>query len=443
MQGREQHPDIGAHESRGIPWHRTAAWLNSAAWLVSMALVAGCGSRISAPPQPSGLVAPAAVVKAYEANSPVNPALIAADDVFGLKLLDAILPGTSGNVAIAPISIAMALQIVYNGAAGPSAQALAQTLQLGSLNAADINSANAALEASLINPDPKVQITVANSLWMHLAANPVSNAFIQTDTNYYGASIGDLSGAPGNVNDWVATETHGLITKILGPEPPGYYQQIIGIVANVIYFKGAWTGAFDPRLTQPAPFTRGDGTQVTSNMMSQTASFGYYEGADFQAVRMPYGAGRLSMLVVLPAAGLDITEFVTSISGATLDAWVANLQPAMVAVGLPRFTATWGASLTSELTGLGMGNAYCTSPTADLSGIAPNACISDVDHATSIEVDEAGTIASGATSVGVSISAVAAPQFTMTMNRPFFYAIRDDETGELLFVGVLEDPTAT
>lgn len=42
----------------------------------------------------------------------------------------------------------------------------------------------------------------------------------------------------------------------------------------------------------------------------------------------------------------------------------------------------------------------------------------------------------------MTITAVAAPQFTMTMNRPFFYAVRDDDNGALLFVGVLEDPTS-
>ena len=40
------------------------------------------------------------------------------------------------------------------------------------------------------------------------------------------------------------------------------------------------------------------------------------------------------------------------------------------------------------------------------------------------------------------ISVVQAPQFSMTMDHPFLYAIRDDKTGELLFVGVLANPNA-
>jgi serine protease inhibitor len=31
--------------------------------------------------------------------------------------------------------------------------------------------------------------------------------------------------------------------------------------------------------------------------------------------------------------------------------------------------------------------------------------------------------------------------FTMNMDRPFLYAIRDDVTGELLFIGALMNPS--
>jgi serine protease inhibitor len=121
------------------------------------------------------------------------------------------LTGAAGNVAISPISVAMTLQIVYNGAGGSTQQAMAQTLELGTLSTQDLNSDNAALQGSLINPDPKVQLTIANSLWMQLSSNAVSPSFTQMDETYYGATVGDLSGAPDNVNAWVASETGGLL----------------------------------------------------------------------------------------------------------------------------------------------------------------------------------------------------------------------------------------
>jgi serpin B len=87
-----------------------------------------------------------------------------------------------------------------------------------------------------------------------------------------------------------------------------------------------------------------------------------------------------------------------------------------------------------------MGVAFCQSNAASFPGIAQNACISDVEHKTVVEVDESGTVAAGATTVTVGITAVQAPQWSITMDHPFFYAIEDDKTGELLFVGVMMNP---
>ena len=236
------------------------------------------GSMPGAPSSPSS-TAPPAVMQAQQANTPVDPAIVTADNTFGLNLFQNLNSGATVNVSIAPISVAMALQIVYNGAGGATQQGMAQTLQLGSLSTQDLNNDNAALQGSLMNPDPQVQLTIANSLWMHLGMNSVPAAFTQMDQTYYGATVGDLAGAPANVNDWVNTETDGLITSIL---PNANYASVVAVIANVIYFKGQWSTEFDPSLTAPAPFTLMDGSQVLVPMMHQSASYGYLQGANFQ-----------------------------------------------------------------------------------------------------------------------------------------------------------------
>jgi serine protease inhibitor len=173
-------------------------------------------------------------------EQPADAAIVAADNAFGLNLLNILMPGNAGNnTAIAPISVAMALQIVYNGASGTTQQAMAKTLQLNGMSLQTLNTDNAALLASLLDPDPQVTVTVANSLWLLLSDNPVSASFTGTDQTYYGAEIGDLAGAPANVNVWVATQTDGLITQIL---PDGDYSngKTAAVIANVVYFKGKW-----------------------------------------------------------------------------------------------------------------------------------------------------------------------------------------------------------
>jgi len=410
--------------------------------------VGGCGgssdggSMSPSPPAPPSSpsdpsTAPPAVMQAQQANTPVDPAIVTADNTFGLNLFQNLYSGTPGNVAIAPISVAMALQIVYNGAGGATQQGMAQTLQLGSLSTQDLNSDNAALQGSLLNPDPQVNLTIANSLWMHLDTNSVPAAFTQLDQTYYGATVGDLAGAPANVNNWVSTETDGLITNIL---PNANYAAVVAVIANVIYFKGQWSTAFDPSQTAAAPFTLGDGTQVSVPMMHQSATYGYLQGANFQAVRIPYGQGRFSMLVVMPSAGTSLDSFVASLTPDMLSGWVGQLQTGLGNLSMPKFTATFAASLVQPLTTLGMQAAFCADAQASFPGLGL-VCIQDVEHKTVVEVDESGTVAAGATTVTIGPTAVELPLFTLTLDQPFLYAIRDDKTGELLFIGTMTNPS--
>jgi serpin B len=52
-------------------------------------------------------------------------------------------------------------------------------------------------------------------------------------------------------------------------------------------------------------------------------------------------------------------------------------------------------------------------------------------------------VAAGGTSGGIGITALPSPQFSMTMDRPFFYCISDDANGALLFIGTMVAPTQT
>jgi serine protease inhibitor len=328
----------------------------------------------------------------------IDPQIVTSDNTFGVALFKTLARDNPGNIAISPVSLALALQIAYNGAAGTTRQSMARTLDLGSLATQQLNKANAALLTSLRDADPQVQLTIANSLWGHLDHDPMSPTFTQTVKTFYGAQVGDLSKAPANVNAWVAQETRGLITQILPDEPASYYQRVTAIIATAIYFKGRWSRPFDARSTVSAPFTLGDATKTSTKMMQQTGDYEYLQESQFQALRIPYGRGQLSMLIVLPNSGVSLGSFIAGITADDLAGWIAHLQQSFGKVALPRFTATYRASLPDALTTLGMGVAFCSSRAADFSGIGPGYCLSDVEHAAVVKVDEIGTVAAAATS---------------------------------------------
>jgi serine protease inhibitor len=160
---------------------------------------------------------------------------------------------------------------------------------------------------------------------------------------------------------------------------------------------------------------------------------------DFQAVRMPYGQGRFSMLIILPNAGAAVATFAAGIAVDDLNGLMAQLEPSTVTIALPRFSASYGTSLTAALASLGMGIAF--GPSAEFSALAPAFTVNVVEHKTVVEVDETGTGTVAAAATGIGDATVAPQQYTMTMSHPFFYAIQDDKTGDLLFIGLLMNPS--
>ena len=420
------------------------------ALVLAMVVLAGCdgGAATTQSPTQNPASVPAAITQAKADNTPVSPQIVTADNEFGWSVLQA-LQAKRGpvNLFISPLSLSMALQVVYFGAAGTTQDAMAQTLQLGSWTKQQVNDANAALQASFIDADPQVQLQIANSLWIHQSQSAVLPAFTQMDQDYYGATIGDLAGAPQNVNAWVAQQTDGLIPAVLPPEPTDY-SKVTAIIVNAVYFKGQWTTAFDPKGTQAAPFTLSDGTTVSVSMMNQTATFAYFRGADFQMVRLPYGQGRMSMLIVLPDAGQQLTDFLSHLTLTALDTSISQMQSDSGAVALPKFDISSSNQMGPTLTGLGMGVALtCPDPirsalTADFSDLTPDpVCVDSVLHDARIQVDETGTVAAAVTTVPIGITTVQGPEFSIVLDHPFLYAIRDDSTGELLFIGTLLNPS--
>jgi serine protease inhibitor len=383
-------------------------------------------------------LAVAACCCAAVADAQPDPAVIAADNAFGLKLLKSLPADGSGNVVISPTSIAMALQIVYNGAQGATRQAMAAALQLNALGADQVNAANQALQASLADPGPQNQLIIANSLWVRHGGRDIEPAFTQINKSYYAAEIGDLAGAPDNVNAWISRKTQGLIPELL---PQQDYREAVAIVANAIYFKGRWSHPFDPSETVPELFKTASGLRANCLMMKQQRHLPYFQTAEFAAVRLTYGPDRrLSMLILLPNSGHSLGYVVAGATADSLKHWLTLFQSTDVVLSLPRFKVSYKKSLPIALHALGMGIAF-DPRRGDFSGIAPNIYLSDVEHAALVQVDESGTTAAAATSGMARLSSAPVDlPITFEVDHPFLFAILDETSGALLFAGTVGNP---
>jgi len=155
-----------------------------------------------------------------------------------------------------------------------------------------------------------------------------------------------------------------------------------------------------------------------------------------EVVELLYGNGAFVMTLVLPAAGRSLTELTEELDAGRWAEWTGALAEHKLGLALPKFKLEYKRELKDDLSALGMRVAF-DPDRADFSAmlggpVAGNLYISKVIQKTFVDVNEEGTTAAAATSVGISVTS--AP-LTIQFDRPFLFAIRERHSGTILFVG--------
>jgi len=378
--------------------------------------------------------------------------LVEGNSAFAFELYQA-LKGQGGNLFYSPYSISLALAMTYAGARGETARQIADTLQF-LLGQDRLHPALNWLDAELAKRGEGAQgkdgegfrLNIVNAIWGQKDYEFLTG-FLDILAENYGAGlrildfITETEASRLAINDWVSDQTEGRIEDLI---PQGAINELTRLVlTNAIYFNAAWAYPFDEDVTANGPFYLLDGGQVTVPMMKQTETFGYVKGEGYQALELPYDGGELSMVILLPASG-NFETFEKGLRAQQVADIISGLQSNRVTLTMPKFEFKSQFGLNDVLAGMGMPIAFSPDE-ADFSGMTgkPELFISDVVHKAFVAVDEAGTEAAAATAVIVGVTSVPAePPVTVTIDRPFIFLIRDIETGAILFVGRVLDPSA-
>ncbi len=373
--------------------------------------------------------------------------LIQADNRLAFKLLRQVAADTRDtltNLFISPLSVAMALGMTYNGAAGTTEAAMRATLELEGMTLTEVNEAYRSLIDLLRGLDPRVRFQIANSIWYRHDL-PVESMFLDVNRTAYDARVEALDfrspAASQTINDWVKEQTNGLIPEIVETPLPDW---ALMYLINAIYFKGDWTQQFDKRLTAPRPFHLADGSTTNVAMMTHGAEADVRQlwDPEVQVLELPYGGRAYTMTIVIPRDPAGIDALVAGLTATQWDGWIAALDSSESEVFLPKFTLTNDLLLNSTLAALGMAPAFdCDPPeTADFSRMTPDdVCITRVKHKTYVDVNEEGTEAAAVTAVEVGPTSAPVP---IVVDRPFLFAIRENLSGTILFLGVIRNPAA-
>jgi len=376
--------------------------------------------------------------------------LVSGNSAFAIDLYHE-LKKTDGNLFYSPYSISLALAMTYAGANGETEQQMADVLHF-MLEQGDLHAAFNKLALELASrgegaegkDEEGFRLNIVNAIWGQQDYEFLSE-YLDVLAENYGAGLRllDFIQAPEDsrvtINDWVSDQTEGRIEELI---KKGIISSLTRLVlTNAIYFNAAWQYPFDEDNTSDALFHLLNGEDVSVPVMRQTEEFGYAEGNGYQAVELPYDGGELSMIILLPEEG-GFDEFEGYMDDQLLEDIVGNIVPSNVTLAMPKFEYESEFGLKDALETMGMPVAF--SYDADFSGMTGNydLFIKDVVHKAFISVDEAGTEAAAASAVIMDLKAAPGEPVKVTIDHPFIFLIRDIQTGTILFIGRVVNPSA-
>lgn len=375
--------------------------------------------------------------------------VVAANNQFAFDCYAKLTPNT--NIFFSPYSISTALAMTYAGARGATKTQISQTLHFPT-NQKQLDTAFYYLinQINQASKHKNISIHTANSIWAQ-KDYPLRKEFIEALNKYYQTEVKKVDFKTAykrvrrEINAWVATQTNQKIKKLVNKRVLNTLTRLVLI--NAIYFKANWANPFDPEDTKNAPFWIGNTNKVEVAMMNKKQFSGYLETQELQILQLPYqGSGkykyknRLSMIILLPRKRNGLAKLEKTLTASKLEKLFKQLDWQQVQVSLPKFKINSKFNLSQTLQKLGMTDAFTSK--ADFSGIddSKNLSLDSVIHQAFVEVNEKGTEAAAATAIFMTRGlAPMVPEFRA--DHPFIFLIRHNDSGNILFMGRVVNPT--
>lgn len=337
------------------------------------------------------------------------------------------------NLLISPLSVYLALGMTENGAKGKT---LAQMENVLGLSAGQMNSYTKEYMENLSD-----EIKIANSIWVTEDKRfTFEDHFGKINKEYYGA---DVYKAPFDestvkaINDWVEEKTDGTIKDILDHIP----MEAVMYLINALAFEAEWENTYDESQVREGIFTAEGTVEQKVDMMYSDEQY-YMEDENATGFLKYYDGKDYAFAALLPNEGVDVYNYVSSLSGEHLQKLLENPIEVHVNAAIPQFEAEYQIEMKDVLMEMGIVDAF-DADKADLSGLgtseAGNIFVDRVIHKTFIEVSPMGTKAGAATVIEISDECAVIYEETkdVILDRPFIYMIIDCETNQPIFMGVV------
>lgn len=344
------------------------------------------------------------------------------------------------NSLISPISVMMALSMTANGADTTTREEMEQLLAAGS-SMDDWNEYLSSYRNQLPS-DKDSKLNMANSIWFRNDKDrlKVEPDFLKKNASYYGAEAYESPFDQTTVDDinlWVKDHTDGMINNMVDK----INKKSIMCLLNAVAFDAKWENPYTKNDVSSGEFTASDGTIRSVDMMSSDESM-YLDDGNATGFIKNYKGGQYSFVALLPNEGTNVNEYLDSLTGEHLLSIIENAQSSTVVTRIPKFSYDYTINMNDALIELGLQTAF-DPDTADFSKLGSssdgNIYIGEVLHKTYISVDELGTKAGAATKVDMMETTSMVSGYEVFLNRPFVYAIIDNNTKLPIFLGTVMD----
>ncbi|MBQ6547116.1 MAG: hypothetical protein IJL74_03880 [Bacilli bacterium] len=372
----------------------------------------------------------------------INVTVYAAD--FNSRIIREVNKIEEGNYLISPYSIEIALNMLRDGANGETKNQIDKLISKREIN----------------NFKVKNRINVANAAFIknEYKENVVKSYYTSLKEKYNATILYDQFKTPKVMNDWVNKETDGMIKTIINRLNPNFAMAI----ANAVAIDVEWRYPFECTSTTKAEFTKYDNSKYDVAMMHKTyRNITYFDTDKEKGIVLPYNTydengkvvedgTKLEFVGILPNS--DIKSYVNNITKDTFDRIDNNMtnlkEKEEVRLSLPMFKYEYQIKdFIKTLKDLGIKEVFDDSK-ADLSNMigkeGSNFYVSDAIHKTYIDLNEKGTKAAAVTAFFVAEKSALPEQLKtieINFNKPFVYMIRDSKTKEVLFFGVIYEPS--
>lgn len=341
------------------------------------------------------------------------------------------------STLISPLSVLIALSMTANGAEGETLTQMEKVLG-GDIPIDQLNEYLYTYSNSLPS-EKKSKLNIANSIWFrdNKDSLTVEKEFLQKNSDYYKAaaykSVFDKQTVK-DINNWVRKNTDNMIDSIIDDID----DETVMFLINAVVFDARWENVYMKNDIHKGNFTSIDKSVQNVDFMRSNESK-YIKDSKATGFIKPYANGKYSFVALLPNEGTDIKDYVATLTGESFLDIIKPSEQTQVNAYLPKFTYDYSIKLNDVLKALGMPKPF--SSDAEFSKLGKsnggNIFISDVLHKTFISVDELGTKAGAAIKVEMTKSAATPAEKTVKLDRPFVYAIIDNETNLPVFVGTV------